>query len=140
MWVSKILKKVSKGCRFCFFWTPWKLYFNQLWIWKIQKKTITKPFYTYINIQHSSLLKNSQTSDYCISISVLKACALWRLNVARLSFTVIIDERDLSVFFSWLYISGKFFSKEPCVIYNIEPLWYWDTNLYPCYYLLVIVL
>lgn len=32
----------------------------------------------YVNIQHSSLLKNSQTSDYCISISVLKACALWQ--------------------------------------------------------------
>lgn len=32
----------------------------------------------YFNIKHSSLLKNSQTSDYCISISVLKACALWQ--------------------------------------------------------------
>lgn len=126
---SKILKKkCSKIAAFASFGHLGN-FIQQLWIWKIQKKTVQSP--VHINIQHSSLLKNSQTSNYCISISVLKECALWLLYVAHPSFTVTIDERDLSVFFLWLYISGKFSSKEPCVLYNIEPLWCEDINLYP---------
>lgn len=97
---------------------------------KNTKENNHKALYTYINIQHSSLLKNSQTSDYCIWISVLKACALWRLNVARLSFTVIIDERDLSVFFSWCCIYQVNFFPKSHVSYII--LNHFDTEILIC--------
>lgn len=49
-----------------------------------------------------------------------------------------IDLKGLSAVFSWLYISGKIVPKSH-VLCNGEPLWYWNTNLYSHYYLLVIV-